>query len=139
MRPAIWAWLLFLSLPLLGQAQRTAQKLEHAKDSLDTVRKNLEGGKAILLDVRSQAERDAGYVKDSVFLPITRIESGKLDSKELAKLLPKGKIVYTYCRSGGRALRAAEALSKQGYEVRPLKPGYEELKQAGFPTASKEK
>jgi rhodanese-related sulfurtransferase len=31
-----------------------------------------------------------------------------------------------------RSLKAANILEKLGYEVRPLKPGYDELIEAGF-------
>jgi rhodanese-related sulfurtransferase len=44
----------------------------------------------------------------------------------------KDKIVYTYCAVGYRSLRAAKILKKYGYDVRPLKPGYEELSKSGF-------
>ena len=44
----------------------------------------------------------------------------------------KDKILYTHCAVGYRSLRAAKILKKYGYEVRALKPGYEELVKAGF-------
>jgi rhodanese-related sulfurtransferase len=47
--------------------------------------------------------------------------------------LPKEKVIYCHCRSGGRCLTAAEILKKLGYDVRPLKPGYRDLVEAGFP------
>jgi rhodanese-related sulfurtransferase len=48
---------------------------------------------------------------------------------------PKDKIIYCHCRSGRRCLTAADILKKQGYDVRPLKAGYEDLLKAGFPQA----
>ena len=38
-----------------------------------------------------------------------------------------GKIVYLHCAAGGRCLKAAELLKDAGYDIRPLKPGYEAL------------
>jgi rhodanese-related sulfurtransferase len=37
---------------------------------------------------------------------------------------------------GVRAVAAAKILEKLGYNVRPLKPGYEELVKAGFQKAA---
>ena len=53
----------------------------------------------------------------------------------LAQQLPKDKIVYTYCASGYRSLKAATTLEKFGYDVRPLKAGYKQLVEQGFPKA----
>jgi len=46
--------------------------------------------------------------------------------------LPKDKILYTYCKVGVRSLTAGNLLAKQGDQVRVLKPGYQELLDAGF-------
>jgi len=51
----------------------------------------------------------------------------------LANLLPKTKIIYVHCLAGGRCLQAADILAPLGYDVRPLKPGYQALVAAGFP------
>ena len=52
------------------------------------------------------------------------------------KQIPKDKIVYTHCVMGVRALKAAKILEKLGYNVRPLKAGYEDLIKAGFEKAA---
>jgi rhodanese-related sulfurtransferase len=106
----------------------------HTKDSLDAVKENVKAGKAVLVDVREPSETDAGYVKGAILLPQSklRVES---DLAELVKKLPKDKILYTHCRAGGRALTCGEILKKQGFDVRPLKPGYQELITAGFEKA----
>ena len=36
-----------------------------------------------------------------------------------------------------RSLKAADVLLKLGYDVRPLKPGYEDLVKSGFKVAEK--
>ncbi len=109
---------------------------EHTKDTLPTVKKNVEDKKAVLVDVREQSEWDAGHLDGAVFLPLSELKDG-VDKEKLAGKLPKEKIVYTHCKAGGRCVKAAEVLEKLGYEVRPLKPGYEELLKAGFKQASK--
>ena len=43
--------------------------------------------------------------------------------------------MYLHCASGKRCLAAADLLKKQGYDVRPLKSGYEALLGAGFEKA----
>ena len=107
---------------------------KHTKDSLDTVKKMIASRKAILVDVREQPEWDEGHIKDAVFLPLSELRKGAVP-KEVAQSLPKEKVIYCHCRSGVRCLSAAEILKELGYDVRPLKPGYRDLVDAGFPRA----
>jgi phage shock protein E len=53
----------------------------------------------------------------------------------LKKVLPAGSVVYLHCGAGRRCLTAADVLKKQGYDVRPLKDGYDSLVKAGFEKA----
>ena len=46
---------------------------EHTKDSLETVKKNQEAKKAILVDVREKKEWDDGHLRDAVLLPLSEI------------------------------------------------------------------
>ena len=69
-------------------------------------------------------------------MALSDIKKG-VPEEELAKKLPKGKIVYLHCKSGGRCVTAAELLQKKGYDVRPLKQGYEDLLKEGFEKAEK--
>lgn len=108
--------------------------VEHTKDSLKDVKKNVEREKAVLVDVREKAEWDKGHIEGSVFLPLSVLRKG-IDEKELEKKLPEKKIAYTFCVVGKRAIAAGDILKKRGYEVRPLKPGYKELVKAGFKKA----
>jgi rhodanese-related sulfurtransferase len=106
----------------------------HTKDSLDTVKENVKSGKALIVDVREQNEWNAGHLQGAVLAPMSKLRN-ESESKELLKLLPKDKIIYTHCRAGGRALMCGDILKQQGYDVRPLKPGYDDLIQAGFEKA----
>ena len=110
------------------------QQLTHTSDSLETVKKNLGDKSAVLVDVRELAEWNEAHVSGAISLPISSIQKG-LDASALLKIVPKDKVIYTHCRAGRRALAAAEELSKQGYDVRPLKPGIQELLDAGLPKA----
>ena len=120
--------ILSLLRPAIGQ------ELTHTKDSLDTVKENLQAGKAVLVDVREQNEWEAGHLKTAVLMPQSKL---KLEAQlpELLKGLPKDKIIYTHCKAGGRSLMCGDILKKQGYDVRPLKAGFEELVGAGFEKA----
>lgn len=106
----------------------------HTKDSLATVKENVKAGKAVIVDVREQGEWDDGHVQGAMLLPQSKLKNAAL-AAELVKQLPKDKIIYTHCRAGGRALTCGDILKKQGYDVRPLKPGYEDLIGAGFEKA----
>jgi rhodanese-related sulfurtransferase len=109
---------------------KTQEEPQPTKDSVETVRSNLELKKAILLDVREQDEWDEGRLKPARLVPLSKIQEGlKPDA------FPKDKIIYLHCRSGRRSLIAQELLKKEGYDARSLKPGYEDLLKAGFEKA----
>jgi phage shock protein E len=111
--------------------------IEFTKDSLKVVKKNIEEKKAVLVDVRGLEEWKEGHIADSIFLPVTSLRKHSLDPKKLSKTLPKKKVLYTFCVVGMRAKQAGVILQKQGYTVRALKPGYEQLLKAGFKKAEK--
>ena len=105
----------------------------HTDDPPATVAEKLAAGEAVLVDVREQAEWDAGHVAAAIFLPLSELsrEDGTVAALAAARL-PKDAIIYTHCHLGVRSISAAEILEKLGYQVRPLRLGYEELVAAGF-------
>jgi rhodanese-related sulfurtransferase len=107
---------------------------DHTKDSLSTVKKNIKAKKAVLVDVRELREWNAGHIKGAKLVPLSKLAK-TAGLKELLKTLPKDKILYAHCKSGGRCLAAADVLKKSGFTVRALKPGYVDLIRAGFPKA----
>jgi len=114
------------------------EPVEHTKDTLENVKAAMAKKDAVLVDVREQREWDDGHVDGALFVPLSWLrEESKGDkfAERLGEKLPAKKIVYLYCRSGGRALTAAGLLRKQGYDARPLKAGYEDLRKAGFTPA----
>jgi phage shock protein E len=111
-----------------------AEDLTPTKDSLDTVKKNIKDGKAVLIDVREQKEWDAGHIEGAVLMPKSKLEVEK-EAAALVQKLDKAKIIYTHCKAGKRALACGDILKKQGFDVRPLKSGYEDLVKAGFEKA----
>ena len=104
---------------------------DHTTDSLDTVKKNVADGKAVLVDVREASEWKDGHLKEARHLPLSDLKAG-VPAEKLKETLPSGSIVYLHCASGIRCKTAADILKKEGYDVRPLKDGYENLVKSGF-------
>jgi rhodanese-related sulfurtransferase len=123
---------------ILGVAglMSAARAADHTKDTTDAVKKAVADDKAVLLDVREKSEWDDGHLKDAKFLPLSVLKAGA-KAEDVAKAIPKDRVVYCHCGSGVRCLKAADELKKLGYDVRPLKPGYADLLKAGFAPASK--
>ena len=71
----------------------------------------------------------AGFKTNSQYT-MARIK--KIDVDRVNSELDKNKVIYTHCGGGGRALTCGEILKQQGFDVRPLKPGYKQLIKAGF-------
>jgi phage shock protein E len=117
-----------VAIPLL------VRSAELSKDSLETVHKNVSEEKAVLVDVREKKEWDAGHVEGAIFLPLSSLKKG-VDAEKLAKVLPKDKILYIHCVVGKRAVTAGDIIEEFEYKVRPIKPGYVELIEAGFQKA----
>ncbi len=103
----------------------------HTVDSLEIVKQSVEKKSAVLLDVREQSEWDAGHLADAQFLPLSKLKESAAVADILAAL-PKDRPIYLHCRSGGRVLMFAELAQGKGYDIRPLKAGYDRLVEAGF-------
>lgn len=67
--------------------------------------------KYLVIDVREQDEFNAGHLNGAMNLPLGLVIRG---ATELADV-PKDTELLLYCRSGGRAGVALEALAKQGF------------------------
>ncbi|HAY80898.1 MAG TPA: rhodanese-like domain-containing protein [Planctomycetaceae bacterium] len=108
----------------------SASAAEHTKDTLEQVKKRLADKTAVLIDVREQREWNAGHLKNASLVPLSKIRKGTNP-----KVTSKDVIIYCHCRSGGRVIPAADILQKRGFDVRPLKAGFEDLLKAGFKPA----
>jgi rhodanese-related sulfurtransferase len=106
-----------------------AAEITHTKDSLDQVKIAIGDGSAVLIDVREQAEWDAGHLKAATLLPMSVINAS---GDAIPAAIPKNKPVYLHCVSGRRALAVGKTLQAKGYDARPLAAGYSQLLQAGF-------
>jgi len=73
--------------------------------------KGLVASGAMIIDVRSPQEFDAGHVKNSKNIPLQTIQ------KAIPELKKSGKVVITVCRSGTRSGMAKSILKSAGIEV----------------------
>jgi len=110
-----------------------ADESEHTQDTLKTVMQNVAEKKAVLVDVREKDEWDQGHLRGSILFPSSSLRD--LDAAKAGEKLPDDKILYTFCVAGIRSVAVGERLRELGYEVRPLRPGYRELVEAGFERA----
>ena len=112
---------------------------EHTKDSIELIKQRIADEEAILIDVREQDEwNNIGHLQVAVSVPLTELKEKGGDqayATKLAEKLPKDKIIYCHCAAGGRVMPASAILHKMGYDVRPLKAGYDDLLDAGFKDA----
>ena len=77
----------------------------------------------LLLDVRSEAERKAGFIPGSTHIPLSELRR-RVDE------LPKDREIVVSCQSGQRSYFAARFLSQRGYRVRNLTGSYRTWKVA---------
>jgi len=76
---------------------------------MSALQKAAQGG-AVVIDVRSKGEWDAGHVAESTLLPLPEVEA-KLSELQVAK----DAHVILVCRSGNRAGRAKAMFEKAGF------------------------
>ena len=114
-----------------------AEEIPHTKDPLTVVKKRVESKKATLLDIREVSEWNDGHLKLAVLIPLSELKKAEPSPKVKKALqsLDKSQPVYCHCRSGRRVLTAAPLLKKMGFDIRPLKAGFQDLSQSGFEIA----
>jgi phage shock protein E len=64
---------------------------------------------AVIVDVRSKGEFDAGHINGSINIPVDQL------SNNLSKLKDKNKTIITCCASGMRSAVAKNTLKSNGY------------------------
>ncbi len=110
--------------------------IDHTTDSLETIEQNLADDVAVLVDVREQNEWDAGHIEYAFFAPLSVLSENEWTAEQIFKEfgVSSDKIIYIYCRSGRRALIAGDIFVSSGFDdVRPLRFGFLDLANAGFP------
>ncbi len=132
--------LFVFAVTILACGANVCLAIDHTKEPLDKIKKQDDEKKAVLVDVREPAEWDKGHVEGAVLVPLGELGKKSKDPdfvKELEKKIKKNQVVYCHCAKGGRAILAGDVFKRLGYDVQPLKPGYQELIDAGFPAAKK--
>ena len=66
-------------------------------------------GGAVILDVRTKGEYQSGHLKNSINIPIDKLEQN-------IKKLNKNKSIITCCASGSRSATAKRILKSNGFE-----------------------
>jgi len=94
--------------------------------------KRLEGGKAVLIDVREPAEWAAsGVAAPAVLLSLSDLQGPRRDWKLFLEE-NQGKELILYCRSGNRSGIAARLLAKEGWSTLNA-GGFKDWAAAGLP------
>jgi len=104
-----------------------------ASDTLEPIdapelRRRMKGGDVTLIDVRPEAEYEAGHIAGAMSVPLKTLE------KRL-RAIPKGRPVVAYCRGPYCVLtvEAVARLNRRGYEVRRFADGFPGWKADGLP------
>ncbi len=97
----------------IQQTETTIRKVD-----TKTFQSETEGKKIQLVDVRTPKEFKSGHIENAVNVNIF----DKQFMDKMAKF-SKDEPVYVYCRSGGRSMKAAKKLQKNGYNVVNLNGG----------------
>jgi phage shock protein E len=64
----------------------------------------------LIIDVRTEAEWNSGYLENAIHIPLDTIEKNIILTE-----LDKNKEIYLYCRSGNRSGKATRILQNLGY------------------------
>jgi len=66
---------------------------------------------AIILDVRTQMEWDAGHIKNAKHIPVTELKN------RIQEIEGLNKPIITYCKSGVRSAKAASYLNLNNFKA----------------------
>jgi rhodanese-related sulfurtransferase len=81
---------------------------------------------AMLLDVRTPDEWEAGHVEGATWIPMNQLVDRQGE-------LPTEREIVVICKSGARSGRVAEALVTAGYDAANVAGGADAWQAAGFP------
>ena len=119
------------AMDLVGEAKKKVENL-----SAEQVAKELEGGEAVLVDVREPQEREKAAIPGSISAPRGMLEFYADPSLPYHKeeFDPEKRIIL-HCASGGRSALGAATLKEMGYKnVAHLDGGLKAWQEAGQPT-----
>lgn len=119
--------LLSLCILLVGCSYSDATPL--AEISPQQAAKIVASNNAVIIDVRTQSEWDAGHIPNAIHIPLSEVKS-RLDEFKAYE----GKTLVMQCRSGRRSAAAGKILLAAGYQnVSNLSGGINAWGQAKLP------
>lgn len=90
--------------------QRDTMEEKYVRITQEEAKEMMEKEDTIVLDVRTKAEYDEGYIENAVLLPVTNIK------ERAEEVLPdRNTTILVYCRSGNRSKTASKELINLGY------------------------
>lgn len=100
-----------LGIILIGVLLMSACTSESSyhKISAQEAKEMMQSQDVIIVDVRTQAEYNEGYIENAILIPNESI------SEAPRELPDKNAIILVYCRSGNRSKQAADKLVALGY------------------------
>ncbi|MBL1320872.1 MAG: rhodanese-like domain-containing protein [Methylophaga sp.] len=101
--------LLAVFVLLIGCSSSNATPL--AEISPQQAAEIVESNNAVIIDVRTQSEWDAGHIPGAIHIPLSEVK-GRLDEFKAFD----GKEIVMQCRSGKRSAAAGKILLAAGYE-----------------------
>jgi phage shock protein E len=120
----------------MNQPSRFQKLVAEAKQNIREIsaaeaEEEREAGDAVLIDVRSARDWEAGHIEGARHLDRGEIEL------EIEEQIPDfDQRIITYCGGGSRSALTAESLQKMGYRnVVSLRGGFRDWQAAGLPTS----
>ena len=83
------------------------------QEDYQEVLRELQSGKARLIDIRERNEWEKNHFKCAVHIPLSDLAKG-IGVGSLKEIKESNKKIYIHCRSGNRARKAQQVLAKYG-------------------------
>lgn len=100
---------------------------------LKEVKKEVDDGKAVLLDVREEVEWKKAHLTKAELVPLSSIATDKHARNAIEKFTKDPDLkIYAYCRSGRRSVLAADMFKRVDAKVIAITQSYQDLLDAGF-------
>ena len=103
---------IFVALPLAAVEHPAVEKGARQTTATRLHQEMAQGGKLLVIDVRTPKEYAAGHAEGAINVPLEDL-SQKIHALDVSK----DSTIVTMCEHGGRSSRAALELAKMGYQT----------------------